>query len=90
MTRRGKLEITRDILEIIQSNRNSIKPTPLLRRSNLSTKRFSEYTRELLDKKLIKKIIDHNNQTKISLTEKGFRFVEKYKTIIDFIDEFEL
>ncbi|MDP3027648.1 MAG: winged helix-turn-helix domain-containing protein [Nanoarchaeota archaeon] len=89
MTKRGKLEIIKDILKIIQENRNSIKPTPLLRQSNLSSARFKEYFNELLDKKLVKEF-NHKGEKFISLTEKGFKFLEKYKTIINFIDEFEL
>jgi predicted transcriptional regulator len=89
MAKRNKLEIIKDILKIIQENHNSIKPTPLLRQSNLSTARFKEYFSELLDKNFIKEINKKNNKY-ISLTEKGLKFLEKYKTIVSFIDEFEL
>jgi predicted transcriptional regulator len=89
MVKRGKLEIMKDILKIIQENRNSIKSTPLLRQSNLSSARFKEYFNELLDKRFIKE--SNNNREKfISLTEKGFKFLDKYKVMINFIDEFEL
>ncbi|MEN7982660.1 MAG: winged helix-turn-helix domain-containing protein [Nanoarchaeota archaeon] len=87
--KREKLEVVRDILKIIQDNHNSIKPTPLLRRSNLSSKRFSIYLRELLDKELVKEMKDKNGKH-ISLTIKGFRYLEKYKNIVNFIEEFEL
>jgi predicted transcriptional regulator len=87
MAKRVKLEIIRDILKIIHDNDNSIKPTPLLRRSNISSSRFKEYSSELLEKGFIKETC---NGKEIALTEKGFRFLEKYKAIIDFIDEFEL
>ena len=89
MAKRGKLEIIKDMLKIIQDNRNSIKSTPLLRQSNISSARFKEYFNELLDKKFIKEF-NHTGEKFISLTEKGFKFLEKYKTIINFIDEFEL
>ena len=87
MKKRNKLEIIRDILKIIQENR-SIKPTPLLRKSNISSSRFKEYHSDLLEKEFIKETYGKNK--KISLTEKGKRYIEKYFTIIDFIDEFEL
>jgi len=90
MARRGKLEILRDILKIIQDNGNSIKSTPLLRKSNLSSKRFKEYYNELMEKDLIKNIENKNGDKFIFLTEKGLRFLEKYRAIISFIDEFEL
>ena len=89
MAKRNKLEIIQDMLSIINSNHNSIKSTPLLRQSNVSTKRFKEYFNELLEKNFIKKTTFKNNKF-ISLTNKGFKFLEKYKTIVSFIDEFEL
>ena len=89
MAKRGKLEIIRDILKIIQENHNSIKPTPLLRQSNISSSSFKEYFSELIKKKFVKEINNKGNKY-ISLTEKGLRFLEKYKTIVNFIEEFEL
>ena len=87
MAKRNKLEIIRDILKIIQEN-HQIKPTPLLRRSNISSSRFKGYYSELLEKEFIKETYGKNK--KISLTEKGYRYLEKYSAIINFIDEFEL
>ena len=85
--KRGKLEIIRDILRIIQKE-HSIKPTPLLRRSNVSSSRFKGYYSDLLVKEFIKEI--HGKNKEITLTEKGQRYLEKYSAIINFIDEFEL
>jgi predicted transcriptional regulator len=90
MAKRERLEILRDILRIIQDSRNSIKPTPLLRKSNLSSKRFKEYYAELLDRKLIIETTPNGNEKYIVLTEKGITFLNKYKAIVDFIEEFEL
>ena len=87
MAKRNRLEIIRDILKIIQKN-HSIKPTPLLRKSNLSTSRFKQYYSELLSKEFIKETYGKNK--KITLNEKGNKYLEKYSTIINFIDEFEL
>jgi len=89
MVKRSKLEIMRDILKIVRENENIIKPTPLLRKSNLSSTRFQEYFSELLEKGFIKAIEDKQGKS-ISLTDKGFRFLERYKAIINFIDEFKL
>ena len=88
--KRGKLEIIRDILTIIRDNHNSIRITPLLRQTNISSSSFKEYFNEITKKGFITQAIDKRNHKTISLTEKGFRFIEKYKTIINFIDEFEL
>ena len=89
MAKRGKLEIIRDILKIIRDNHNRMKPTPLLRKSNLSFQRFSEYQKEMEEKGFIRGTMEKGNKY-LLVTEKGFRFLEKYKTIVDFIDEFEL
>ena len=88
MTKRNKLEIIRDILQIVKQN-HKIKPTPLLRQSNISSSNFKQYYSELLEKEFIKENKEKNGKF-ISLTEKGERFLEKYKAIINFIDEFEL
>ena len=90
MVKRGKLEIMRDVLKIIQDNRNSIKPTPLLRKSQMSSAGFKEYYVELIEKGLIREIIDEKQDKYVILTEKGFKFLERYRAIVDFIDEFEL
>ena len=89
MARRGKLEIVRDILIVIQNNRNKIKTTPLLRKSNLSTSRFKEYYEDLVSKGFVEKVID-KKEVYVSLTDKGYKFIEKYRNIVEFIDEFEL
>jgi predicted transcriptional regulator len=89
MAKRGKLEIMRDILIIIKENRNSIKITPLIRKSNLSTLRFKEYYQELTNKNLVTEKTVETNKI-VSITEKGLKFLDKYRLIVDFIDEFEL
>ncbi|MFA5061385.1 MAG: winged helix-turn-helix domain-containing protein [Candidatus Pacearchaeota archaeon] len=89
MIKRGKLEIIKDILSVIQKNHNSIRTTPLIRQSNLSTFRFREYFSELLQKGFVKES-GLGSEKRIRITDKGFRFLEKYKTIISFIEEFEL
>jgi len=90
MLKRGKLEIMRDVLKIIQDNRNSIKPTPLLRKSKMSSIRFKEYYNELIERNLIREIINERQDKYVTLTEKGFKFLERYRSIVDFIDEFDL
>ncbi|MCD4651672.1 MAG: winged helix DNA-binding protein [Candidatus Cloacimonetes bacterium] len=88
--RRDRLEVVYDILRIIRQHHNSIKPTPLLRYSNLSSQSFSEYLSELLEKGFVKEITDEKGKKFLTLTDKGFRYLEKYKLILGFIEEFEL
>lgn len=85
MKKRNRLEIIKDILKIIKDNHNSIKITPLLRKSNISSKRFYKYIEELEHKMFIMKI-----EGKIKITQKGQNYLEKYSSIIGFIEEFGL
>ncbi|MDD5253629.1 MAG: winged helix-turn-helix domain-containing protein [Candidatus Nanoarchaeia archaeon] len=87
--KRGRLEIIYDILDVINKNQNRIKYTPLLRKSNLSTKRFSGYVAELLEKGFIKEL-ENKNDKYFCLTDKGFYYLEKYKNITSFIEDFGL
>lgn len=90
MSKRGKLEIIRDILKTIQGA-HKIKFTPLLRKSNISSNRFSKYYEEIKKKEFIKEEIDEKGKSKkIILTKRGMEYLEKYQTIINFIEEFEL
>lgn len=88
--KRDRLEMIFDILNIIRNHQNSIRPTPLLRQSNLSSQSFTEYLNELLEKDLIKEIADENEKKFLTLTDKGFKYLDKYKLILGFIEEFEL
>ncbi|MBN2421987.1 hypothetical protein JXB41_02060 [Candidatus Woesearchaeota archaeon] len=88
--KRDRLEVIYDILKIIQEHHNSIKPTPLLRYSNLSSQRFSEYYVELIEKGFIKEIFDKKEKKFITLTDKGFEYIQRYRTIVGFIDDFNL
>ncbi len=88
--KRDKLRVIYDLLKIIKDHHNSIKPTPLLRYSNLSSQRFPEYISELLEKGFIKEILDKNSRKFYTLTDKGFEYLAKYETIAGFISDFNL
>ena len=88
--KRDRLKVIFDILKIIKDHNNSIKPTPLLRYSNLSTKSFNEYMNELVERDFVKQVKDDRDKKAITLTDKGFHYLEKYKTIVSFIDDFGL
>jgi predicted transcriptional regulator len=88
--KRDRLEIIYSILKIIHDNKNSIRITPLLRFSNISSQSFSDYYKELIEKQMIREEPDRKGKKYISLTDKGFNFLEKYKLILGFIDEFDL
>lgn len=90
MKKRDRLEIIHDILKIILDHNNSILPTPLLRFSNLSSQNFNEYLNELIKKGFIREIYDKKGRKYYSLTDKGFKFLEKYRKIREFLEEFGL
>lgn len=90
MVKRGRLEVIKGILEIIQASHNSIQITPLLRKTGLSSSGFRDYYNELLAKRFVIEMADNKGGKHVSLTDKGFRYLEKYKVIVSFIDEFEL
>ena len=89
MAKRERLEIIHAILQIIHDHHNSIKPTPLLRASNVSSQRFNEYYDELIEKGFIREETDKSGKY-VTLTDRGFAFLSKYQLIVSFIDEFEL
>ncbi|MBC8494927.1 winged helix-turn-helix transcriptional regulator [archaeon] len=90
MKKRDRLEVIFDILKIIRAKNNSIKPTPLLRQSNLSSQSFTEYINELLKKEFVKEILDKKGKKHYTITDRGFKYLEKYQTIIGFIEDFDL
>ncbi len=89
MVKRGRLEIIYDILKIIKNNNNGIKPTPLIRKSNLSSSRFKEYYLEMIEKDfIVEKSIQ--GEKKVFVSERGLVFLDKYKVISGFVEEFGL
>jgi len=88
--KREHLEVIYDILKVIRDSGNNIKPTRLLYASNLSPQMSKDYIDELHSKKFIINITDKKGRSTYSLTDKGFQFLEKYKVILEFIDNFGL
>tara|TARA_Y100000310_G_scaffold333931_1_gene412519 strand:- start:1115 stop:1390 length:276 start_codon:yes stop_codon:yes gene_type:complete len=88
--KRDRLEVIHDLFRVIQKKNNSIKPTPLLRQSNLSSQRFAMYLQELMEKGFIEEVKDKKGRKHIRLTTKGFQYLEKYNLIRGFIEEFDL
>ncbi len=86
MTRRNRLEIIKDILEAIKQQRKA-KITKLLHKSNLSPQKFKEYLNELIEKGFIEK--EKNNKCFV-LKRKGYEYLQEYKNILRFIENFGL
>ena len=87
--KRERLDVIRDILNTVRENRQ-IKPTRLLYASNLSPQMFKEYINELLEKKFIKLEVDGKDKKFFSLAKRGQDFIQEYKVIENFIENFGL
>lgn len=87
--KRERLNVIRDILKTIMENRQ-IKPTRLLYASNLSPQMFKDYINELISKGFINLDIDQKEKKTFSLTKKGQEFLQEYKVIENFIENFGL
>ena len=87
--KRERLEVIKDILMSIRNTRQ-IKPTRLLYSSNLSPQMFKEYINELLSKGFIKLDISDDEKKSFSLTQKGNDFLQEYRVIENFVENFGL
>ncbi len=87
--KRNKLEIIRDILQVINSRNGKIKPTHILYKSNLSHQMMEEYLKDLIEKQFIKETKTKTGKT-YSITEKGHEYLKKYTLIAEFTESFGL
>lgn len=89
MKKRGRLDIIKDILEVIRSKSGNIKPTHILYKSNLSHQMMQEYLAELMQKGFIQ---EHRftQGKRYSITPKGLTYLQKYRSIVDFTESFGL
>ncbi len=88
--KRSRLEVVFAILSIVRDHEHQIRITPLLRHSGLSPQSFSRYYESLLEKGLLEEKPDEKERKLIVLTEKGSAYLREYKTVLRFINEFEL
>lgn len=87
--KRTKLEVVRDILEVIRNKNGKIKPTHILYKSNLSYAMMNTYIGELIGKGFIVEQATKTGKT-YSITDKGLTYLNKYMLIVDFTNSFGL
>ncbi|MFA6088377.1 MAG: winged helix-turn-helix domain-containing protein [Candidatus Woesearchaeota archaeon] len=87
--KRTRLDIIADMLTSIRDKGNSIKPTHLMYKSNLSHSQMKGYLEELIDKSFIEKVKRKDNDY-IIITDKGFEFLSKFKEMREFESAFGL
>ena len=88
-TKRDRLEIFHDMLKAINNKNGKIKPTHLMYKSNLSHSMLNEYLVELIKRKFIEEIETSDGKSYI-ITKAGLEYIEKYSSIIKFVDSFGL
>lgn len=89
MKKRERIEIIYDVLKAIQDKGGSAKPTHILYKSNLSSQMLNQYIKELVDKGFIEKI-NGKKRKYYSLREKGYRYIQDFDVIRNFMDSYDL
>ena len=87
--KRNKLEIIRDILEVIKNKSGKVKPTHILYKSNLSHQMMEQYILELKEKEFISEGRMGNGKTYM-ITKKGMDYLSQYRMISEFTQSFGL
>ena len=88
--KRDRLEIIKDILEILRDKGEKVKPTHIMYKANLSHVMLKEYTQELVSKKLIEEKQTKKGKKRFVLTQKGFSYLKDYSIIRGFVDSYGL
>ena len=87
--KRTRLEVIKDILEVIKSRNGKIKPTHILYKSNLSYIMMEDYLSELKEKRFITETSKTRGKT-YQITEKGSEYLRKYSLVSEFTESFGL
>jgi predicted transcriptional regulator len=92
--KRTRLEVIKDILEVIKSRNGKIKPTHILYKSNLSYAMMENYLAELKEKGFIVEFDmgrgRNGNSKSYKITDKGIEYLNKYSLVADFTESFGL
>lgn len=86
--KRTKLEIIRDLLDLLQKNRKA-RITHLIYKGNLSNNSIKPYLEELLKNRLIEEFVE-DEQKYFRITKKGNDFLIEYNKIKVFSESFGL
>lgn len=89
MRKRDRLEIIKDILQVMRDSRRKIKPTHIMYKANLSHQMLTDYMTELLEKKLAAEK-ETKSKKHYEITEKGLNYLKDYKMIRGFVDSYGL
>lgn len=87
--KRDRLQILHDVLSAIQEKGPEAKPTHVLYKANLSHKVLTEYMEEVLSQNLAQEKEVDGKKT-YSLTEKGFKFLQDFQVVQNFLESYGL
>jgi len=79
---RNEKDIIYDMLKVISDNKNKIRRTKLLTKSNINSNQLNLYSKILLDNKLIIISSIEENISFLSVTSNGFDYIQKYEDLI--------
>ena len=79
MAKRTNLEITAEILSFCKQPRTE---THMMYRTNLSWQMLQKYLSQLQTRGLLEV---HHSQTKYATTQKGLKFVEKWRELVELL-----
>ena len=88
--KRDRLEIIKDILQVIRDKGDTVKPTHIMYKANLSHQMLTEYTNELMSKKMIIEKVDAKSKKTYKITNKGLDYLKDYALIRGFVDSYGL
>lgn len=86
--KRNKLEMIKDILEVLQKNRQ-VKITHLIYKANLSSNSIKPYIDDLMKKNLIEQTTEEDKKL-YKITIKGNEFLQEYNKIKAFAESYGL
>jgi len=87
MQRRDRLQILHDVLHAIQLKGPKAKPTHILYKANLSYKVLQEHLNEMMRQEMIVEEVLEEKKT-YSLTNKGFKFLQEYQMVREFMNSY--
>ena len=86
--KRTRLEVIRDILDVLQKNRK-VKITHLIYKANLSNNSIKPYLEDLFKNNLIEQYLE--NETRLfRITNKGLEFLHEFNKIKIFSESYGL
>lgn len=88
MKKRTRLEVIKDILEILRENKQ-VKITHLIYKSNLSNNSIKPYLNDLISNNMIEEMVEKERRL-FKITKKGNEFLEEFNKIKIFSESFGL